>query len=121
MLNYGFSRVKCVPLEADDYYTACLVGSEKDELRLVPERTPMCPVINGITPSISWKMTVPRMIYAPVEKGHNVGELVLLDGSREIDRIPLIAAEDAAVKKGKPHKKSFSELITDKIKELLFS
>lgn len=121
MLNYGFSRVKCVPLEADDYYTACLVGSEKDELRLVPERTPMCPVINGITPSISWKMTVPRMIYAPVEKGHNIGELVLLDGSREIDRIPLIAAEDAAVKKGEPHKKSFSELITDKIKELLFS
>lgn len=120
MLDYGFSRVKCVPLEADDYYSACLVGGVKDELRLIPERTPMCPVINGETPRITWKLTVPQMIYAPVEKGRRIGELVLADGSREIDRIPLIAAEDAAVKTGEPHKKSFSELITDKIKELLF-
>lgn len=120
MLDYGFSRVKCVPLEAEKYYSADLVGGSCDTIKLYPERTPVCPVINGEYPDISWKVTVPQMVYAPVVKGRQVGELTLFACGREIDRIPLLAAESAGYVRGEPHRPGLRERITDKIKELLF-
>ena len=120
MFDYGFSRVSSVPLEADRYYFTDLVGGVSDTIRLCPERTPMCPVINGQTPNVTWKITVPRMVYAPVEKRRKIGELVLMCSGREIDRIPLLAAEGAEICTGKPYEPTVKERIVDKIKELLF-
>ncbi len=120
MLDYGFSRVKCVPLEAEKYYSADLVGGSSDTIKLCPERTPVCPVINGEYPDISWKVTVPQMVYAPVVRGRQIGELTLFACGREIDRIPLLAAESAEYARGEPHRPGLREIITDKIKELLF-
>lgn len=122
LLNYGFTAVTKVPLETDDYFTADLIGSSgKDTLRLVPMTLPEYPCISGTSPDISWKIAVPQMVYAPVEKGRKIGTLIIYDGDREIDRIPLVSAESAAYTMSEPPKKRLKDTIIDFFKELLFS
>ncbi|MCM1525018.1 MAG: D-alanyl-D-alanine carboxypeptidase [Ruminococcus sp.] len=122
LLDYGFTAVANVPLEADPYFTVGLAGSSgRDNLTLIPCTAPVCPIIKGTAPDISWKIAVPQFVYAPVEKGRSVGTLIIYDGGREIDRIPLISAENVPYTGGEPPRKGLSRRIVDFFKERFFS
>ncbi len=121
LFDYGFGRTENVPVDAGGYFETALAGGFTDVLSLIPERTPVYPRIKGAKQNISWKIVVPPMVYAPVEKGRKIGFMVIYDNGRELDKIPLLSAEAAPFAEGEPQKPSVTDRITDFFKKLLFS
>lgn len=121
LFDYGFTQVHMEEFAGKIEYSPDLAGGYSDTLTLVPEYTPKYAVINGQEADISFSITAPPMVYAPVESGKKIGTVTIYDDGKEIDRIPMVAAESAAIYKGEPKEKSISEKIIDLIKEKLFS
>ncbi len=119
LYNYGFSVTEAVKLETGSF-SVKTVGGSREKISLAPEYTPLCTCINGISPEIKWQVICPPFVYAPVKSGDKLGELVLYSGEREIERIPLAAAESCAYIKGEPPKMSLRERIISFIREKLF-
>jgi len=46
------------------------------------------------SPAVRWDVRVPRPLVAPVQKGQEVGSLLLYSGERRLGAVPLVVAED---------------------------
>lgn len=120
LYDYGFSVTHRAEYTENIECTVSLAGGVSDSLRLIPEHVPEYTCIDGQENDISCKIIVPQMIYAPVEKGRVIGILAVYDGGREICRIPMTAAENAAASDAVPPKKNILDSFKDFIKEKLF-
>lgn len=82
MYDYGFSVSKSRPIEYDGSGLAVKVaGGTAQEIEVVPENVPMYTVVNGKELDITAEPVIERFVYAPVEKGREVGQInFYLDG-----------------------------------------
>ena len=119
LLDYGFSVTECTDLGGKQY-TVSAVGGTSDSITLVTERNMTLPKINGNTPEVTYTAAVPQQVYAPLRKGERLGTLTVKCGGRVIDEIPLISADDLAVKGGSGYEPPLVSRVTDVLKELLF-
>ncbi len=117
MLDYGFSVTERRTVEDNIEYYVSLAGGNTDSLRLVPARTPEYTEIGGEKSLISWRIVSPPMVYAPVACGKEIGTLIVYDGDKEIDRIPMTAAESAPISDALPPRKSIIDTIKDYFKK----
>ncbi|MGQ9497359.1 MAG: D-alanyl-D-alanine carboxypeptidase family protein [Desulfotomaculales bacterium] len=46
------------------------------------------------SPAVRWTVRLPRPVTAPVQKGQQLGSLVLYSGARRLGAVPLVAADD---------------------------
>lgn len=120
LYDHGFAVTSIGEYTENIEYSPALAGGIADSVRLIPERVPTYAIIEGQTSDISHKIIAPPMLYAPLKAGRACGEVIIYDGGREIDRIPLVTAESAASADRKPPEKSLKYKIIVFIKELLF-
>ncbi|MBR4200702.1 MAG: D-alanyl-D-alanine carboxypeptidase [Oscillospiraceae bacterium] len=71
---------------------------------------------NGKPPELTTSVTTPPFLLAPVEKGDQIGTVIYRSGGREIDRLPVYAAESVAANAPDGH-----ENIIERIKTWVFS
>lgn len=121
LYDYGFSQTALKEYTENIEYCPALAGGMSDSIRLVPVHTPTYTEITGQTADITFKIAAPPMLYAPVQAGSKCGEAIIYDNGREIDRIPMVAAESAPVSGVKAPKKRARDKIIDFLKDKLFS
>lgn len=119
LFDYGFEAVKAENAGGRSYVCP-LAGGISESVAVVTERDIILASINGKTPNVTYSAAVPRMLYAPVKQGDVIGMLSIMYGNRVVDKIPLIAAENAAAAGGVPPEKSIFRKLRDCIKEKLF-
>lgn len=103
MLDYGFSVTKCVTPEYDvSKIRIDVVGGVKDKLAVKLKRAIEIPVTEGQAAKITVGVFLPKFVYAPIEKGDKAGTLVVYLDGREIDTIPLLAAQDISAEEYNP-------------------
>lgn len=121
LYSYGFSRVKNSAADVPSEFEISVAGGTEDTVRLICERTPEYPDIEGVSQDITWSAAFPRIIYAPVAGGEPAGQLILYDNGREIDRIDLQTADNIPLSDKEPYKMNIADRIIDFFKKLLFS
>ncbi|MCR5110596.1 MAG: D-alanyl-D-alanine carboxypeptidase [Ruminococcus sp.] len=96
LYDFGFETAKTMDITIPDSYTARLAGSDKTSLKLKAEADPL-PVttLSEDGSEFSFEVIAPPFVYAPVAEGDEVAELRLNYKGREVERIPLFAAENA--------------------------
>ncbi len=96
LYDFGFETAKTMDVTIPDSYTARLAGSDKTSLKLKAEADPL-PVttLSEDGSEFSFEVIAPPFVYAPVAEGDEVAELRLNYKGREVERIPLFAAENA--------------------------
>ena len=96
MYDYGFEMAKTRDIPIPDGYTAGLAGSDKDELKLAADAEKVTvTTLSEDGSEFGFELIAPPFVYAPVKKGEQAAELRLTYKGREVERIPLMAAEDA--------------------------
>ena len=96
LYDFGFETAKTMDITIPDSYTARLAGSDKTSLKLTAEADSL-PVttLSEDGSEFSFEVIAPPFVYAPVAEGDEVAELRLNYKGREVERIPLFAAENA--------------------------
>lgn len=120
LYDYGFSQTQIKEYPVSIEYSPALAGGITDKIRLVPEETPVYTEVKGQESHITCRIAAPPMIYAPVQQGTRLGEVILYDDDKEIGRIPMVAAESAPRSSALPPKTSIKDRIVTKIKEKLW-
>lgn len=96
MYDYGFEMAKTRDIPIPDGYTAGLAGSDKDELKLAADAEKVTvTTLSEDGSEFGFELIAPPFVYAPVKKGEQAAELRLTYKGREVERIPLMADEDA--------------------------
>lgn len=98
LMDYGFSAVKGVkgPVKERMGKKIAVNGSRKGHIMAYPAFDICYPLLQGENAeNFSLRYELPAYVKAPVKKGRQVGEVVVLYKRKEIGRIPVIAAEDA--------------------------
>ncbi len=120
LYNYGFETVRSMNVQLPDELSVDVVGGDSEKLKLIPEKETL-PVttLAGNEDDITYTLLSAPFEYAPVCKGDKMAELRVSFMGREVDTVPLYAAENIAVKaeKQKKHKKG----LFAKVKEMLGS
>ena len=120
LYNYGFETVRDLQVSLPEGLAMDVVGGGSEKLRLLPENGSLSVTsLTGNEDDITYTLLSSPFEYAPVHKGDKAAELKVSFMGREVEKVPLYAAEDIAVKTEKPkqHKKG----IFVKLKEMLGS
>jgi D-alanyl-D-alanine carboxypeptidase/D-alanyl-D-alanine carboxypeptidase (penicillin-binding protein 5/6) len=96
MYDYGFETARQRNIPVPDGYTARLAGAEENVLKLTADIDSI-PVttLSEDGSEFGFELIAPPFVYAPVKKGDEAAQLRLTYKGREVNRIPLYAAEDA--------------------------
>jgi D-alanyl-D-alanine carboxypeptidase/D-alanyl-D-alanine carboxypeptidase (penicillin-binding protein 5/6) len=120
LYDYGFETARKFDVQLPLEMSVDVVGGDSEKLKLLPEKVTL-PVTSlaGNENDITYELLSAPFEYAPVHKGDKTAELRVSFMGREVETVPLYAAEDIAVKvvKTEQHKKG----IFAKIKEMLGS
>lgn len=111
LYDYGFENVRLTELTLPDGLTADVAGGESESLRLIPEKSTYsltCASENA--DDYTYTVLRPPFVYAPIAKGDEAARLCISFKGREVDTIPLFAAEDVSIKDKTPEKGFFSRL-----------
>lgn len=119
MYDYGFDTVRELDAVLPVDMTVDMVGGTSDKLRLVPKDSSVkiCTVA-GNEDDIKFTLLSAPFVYAPIKYGDEAARLRISFMGREVDTVPLYAAESvsAAIKKSSEKKGIFT-----KFKEILGS
>ena len=111
MYEYGYGAVRQLELELPEGITADIAGSTSDKLRLVPEKnTFTVTTVAGASGDFTYTVLRPPFLYAPVSEGEEAARLRISFLGREVDTVPLYAAEAAPIKEVRPKKGLFKRL-----------
>ncbi len=118
LYDYGFDIVRELEFDLPTDITADIAGGADDRLRLVPGKG-SCSVttLAGSAGDITYTVLRPPFLYAPVRSGEKVGELRISFLGREVDTVPLYAADDA--EKAAPEAAKVKKGIFRRLKEFL--
>lgn len=115
----SFKRVKaqelCIPCEM--YVN--LAGSDREKLSVTEgEDIADFTVYNCDTADFTYTVAAPPFVYAPIKAGDMAAELIISDNGRELQRLPLYAAEDAEYKLPESEKGEKSGNFITKVKDI---
>ncbi len=102
LLDYGFSQytTQTVVSEGERLGTISVAGGMCDQADVLAGSALSCPMTAD--DAVDIRLQMPQFLYAPVEKGKQVGTAVVYLGEREIGEIPLILAEAIKQKEKEP-------------------
>ncbi len=89
--NYTVSPIAQVGVPIEQ--VAKVSGGKKDSVMLIPERSAYAFTKRGEKSNVTVELQI-KKIKAPVTQGEAVGELLIFKEGIEIDKVPLLAAED---------------------------
>lgn len=94
LLDHGFSKIKTYRLASPEEFTHKLpvVGGEGSYVT-VTNPSGLSYTCDKQTASITSELWMDRFVFAPIEKGDVMGQLVFFNNGKEIGRIDLIATE----------------------------
>ena len=75
-----------------------VVGSKKQSIKVVSENEVELSILKDTKDRIEKKIYMPHFLYAPVEKGENIGEVIYFLDGQELCRSRLITAESCLYK-----------------------
>lgn len=118
MYDYGFETVNVLDVALPADMTVDTVGGTGDRLRLVPKESSvkLCTVA-GNEEDFQFTLLSAPFVYAPVKYGEGAARLRISFMGREVDTVPLYAAESISAVQKDPEEKG----IITKIKELFGS
>lgn len=117
LYDYGFSCTSKREYDTPVEWDIRLAGGTEEYVHTAAAEKVTYTSVKGNADDITVKITVPPMLYAPVSEGTQVGEAVIYNCGREIDRIPMITTQSCAVKTGKPHNDSLFDRAVDWFKQ----
>lgn len=93
LFNYGFARYEAVNFarQGDNIKTVKVGKGTLDQVNVVASADIAVAVPKGHKERYRGRIDVPEEITAPVQKGQKVGEFVILEEGKEIQRVPLVA------------------------------
>jgi D-alanyl-D-alanine carboxypeptidase len=96
LLNWGFDQYVRFPVlrEGERYATAAIPFGEGERLDLVAAAGASEPVRLGDGSRFVERVIAPEMVELPVLQGQKLGEVVVMEGDREVARTDLVAARD---------------------------
>lgn len=99
LLDYGFLHFQGYPLKVDKkFFQIDVCGGNSRKVVLRPENN----ILVAVTPSereqLSYTVSLPKAIQAPVKRGEVIGTLQILLKGKEIGRINLLASSDVGAK-----------------------
>ena len=96
MLDFGFANfAHYTPSLAEPVSVPVELGTAEQVAVTLPDAAPLL-VKKGEVSSITARAELPEKLEAPVEKGQQVGELILERSGERLDVLPLTAAEEVA-------------------------
>ena len=112
MYDYAFGKVNTFQPDIPPDIELPLAGGLNDTIKATAQELP-APITAVSENELSYTVISPPFIYAPVKKGDKLAELSIVCRGREIRRVPLYSAEDAAHKET-PAKKKKKSLFSGK-------
>jgi D-alanyl-D-alanine carboxypeptidase (penicillin-binding protein 5/6) len=96
LLDHGFYNFKPISYEKDQVVgKATIPSARKDKVDVILDKTVTVLISKEKSQSdLSAKIEVLRSLNAPIEKGAQVGHLVIMEDERTLARVPVFAAED---------------------------
>ncbi len=100
LYNYGFETVSNAEIPVPEGFEVCLAGGEKETLPVYADDPSVSvTTLSDNDEDFSFELAAPPFVYAPVKKGTETAELIMLYKGREVRRIPMYAAENAYIGK----------------------
>lgn len=121
MFDYGFERVKMVEMDAGTRsFQLNVVGGTVAEVHLMLARPMRYPCIDGVKPELTTNVFLRPFEYAPIKQGDILGYSCYYKNGELVDKIPLVAAEnaDAAPTTPKPEKRTLQDKIKNWIRQV---
>lgn len=113
LLDYGFEKTEVVELTpAETSYTLPVISGTEEEIIINIEPYKTSKVTDG---SFTATVNLPLFLYAPLEKGEQIGTVVYKKNDAVIEEVPITISKAIGVK---PAKKNFFETIIDNIKHI---
>lgn len=97
LYDYGFAHVQKTELTAPEEISQKVVGSDTQQVMLVPEETLSIGVFDGDVSAVSSKISKPPFSYAPIRAGDALGTLEYYYEDRCIGTVKLCAVQDIDV------------------------
>jgi D-alanyl-D-alanine carboxypeptidase len=96
LLDWGFDQYVSYPVihAGEPYATAAVPFAEDERLELVAAAGASELVRMGDGSRFVERVIAPEMVDLPVQKGQKLGEIVVMEGDREVARTDLVAARD---------------------------
>lgn len=96
LLDYGFSRLRAVPVaeEGDAITQIEVVKGKEKELTLVAGEGMSISMERDASTEPTTRIEMIRQPVAPITRGESLGYLIAILGGEEVSRVPLLAAED---------------------------
>jgi D-alanyl-D-alanine carboxypeptidase len=96
LLDWGFDRWARFPVvrKGDQYATAAVPFAEDEPLELVAASNASETVRLGDGTRFVQRIVAPEVVDLPVAEGEKLGEIVVMNGDREVARVDLVAARD---------------------------
>ena len=95
MLDYGFSRMKCVSFDGSDFSAEVpLVGADQQSIRVRGGQGGEVPLPIEEADQVTCRVLLPAFCYAPVQKGERLGRLQYYLGDSPVYSVPIFAEED---------------------------
>ena len=96
MYEYGFAMTE--KEKFSENIEISVVGSKKQSIKVVSENEAELSVLKDTKDKIEKKIYMPHFLYAPIEKGENIGEVIYFLDGRELYRSRLVTAESCLYK-----------------------
>lgn len=94
MLDYGFSTISASEPKMNLPQTVNVVGGQKETVKLHHEKF----MLESTAENVSYRIFLPRFIYAPVEIGDIIGRVDVYSDGRLIESVSLMSVEKVSVK-----------------------
>lgn len=111
LYDFGFSGITQTELPVPEQLCQRLAGGVQEQVSLQPAEAVTIGAENGVPDGITTRILLPPFAYAPVAAGDALGTLEYYFQDRRIAAVPLVAAEDAAVRDDEPEKGWFGKLL----------
>lgn len=98
LLNYGFANYALLPLRSPDVLPPVVVAlGESDSVQPLYDAPEAALISKSTANGLSYELSLPEELRAPVEKGQRIGTLSIVSGEETLYEIPLVSDSDVAV------------------------
>ena len=92
LYDYGFSITECVPLPVPNMPSLTVVDGTQTAVSVTAQYVPETVLLEGEAARIVSRVKLPSFVWAPIQAGDTVGEMLYTVDERVIGRVPLKAA-----------------------------
>lgn len=114
LFEYGFSKLSVEKLDDEFSMNLPIVGSTEENIQISTYNAPSAVINTEEKAQIKREVSVPRFVYAPIEKGQIIGKVKYTVNGKQVAESDLISAQDYKFNK-------INKSITERIGEFFSS